>query len=717
MEPVFADDDGRRARAAFFTELRAAAAAPCPALRIGRQPYGILPDDGVLADALARAARRPSRPAGRGSAFLRRLLRAAARGRRGLGATGRRRGARRRAGGDPHQTLLDVARPAPGVGRVPPALRREPRAPVQPAQLCGLRRALLAALHRARLDARGRDAARAARLRAARTARRSSTSSSSAASSALRRAASSTTGRCRRPTPVRAYTTDGAQLPASGSSTRRARRSTRCGARRASPATSRRRRCSTCCCATRCSSATATRACGCTRRPGCSTRASAAPRAREPPFVHVARAAAGEREPLRAALLATRAAITGSAGARLARLHRRACSATLGRRRELARAARGARAAGATRRRRGSSARSPSTSTAAAYRLDAWRLGLVHAAARDDARRRDGGEAAARRGRPPRRLRLARGRAARAARARRRSQLDAELADGLRPTATRRSLRDSANGGYVHAPSLNHAVDRGGAAQRLPRQRRAGRRRDAGGQPVLRAGAARARRCSRGCATARALGALLGYRLERGLHDRHGLAEVDQFIYALRKAFPLRGRPARSRHATDRRTCRSRRSRRATSSTACALVEHVDATRRARRTRSAARRCRAADAAAGGGDRRRGATGCSTSHDAVADLALAEGVHQAVLGNFDRVAATLDAYSDGRLPARARGGRARRAAASRSRTASALHLDPGADPRLAGRRRRDDAARAGRAGGQRVARRRAARRPATSAAR
>ena len=35
------------------------------------------------------------------------------------------------------------------------------------------------------------------------------------------------------------------------------------------------------------------------------------------------------------------------------------------------------------------------------------------------------------------------------------------------------------------------------------------------------------------------------------------------------------------------------------------------------------------------------------SHDAVADLALAEGVYQAVVGNYDRVASTYDAYARG----------------------------------------------------------------------
>ena len=43
-------------------------------------------------------------------------------------------------------------------------------------------------------------------------------------------------------------------------------------------------------------------------------------------------------------------------------------------------------------------------------------------------------------------------------------------------------------------------------------------------------------------------------------------------------------------------------------------------------------------------------TACSTTHDAVADLALSEGVYQAVLGNYDRVASTYDAYARGNFP-------------------------------------------------------------------
>ncbi len=42
-----------------------------------------------------------------------------------------------------------------------------------------------------------------------------------------------------------------------------------------------------------------------------------------------------------------------------------------------------------------------------------------------------------------------------------------------------------------------------------------------------------------GIRNGQSLGALLGYQFELGLHDDHALAEVDKFIYPLRKAFPL----------------------------------------------------------------------------------------------------------------------------------------------------------------------------------
>ena len=66
-------------------------------------------------------------------------------------------------------------------------------------------------------------------------------------------------------------------------------------------------------------------------------------------------------------------------------------------------------------------------------------------------------------------------------------------------------------------------------------------------------------------------------------------------------------------------------------------------------------------------------------HDAVADLALAEGVQQAVLGNFDRVASTYDTYSKGTFPPEPQiVGTPSEGIGLTQRVA--LHLDAAADP-------------------------------------
>jgi hypothetical protein len=67
------------------------------------------------------------------------------------------------------------------------------------------------------------------------------------------------------------------------------------------------------------------------------------------------------------------------------------------------------------------------------------------------------------------------------------------------------------------------------------------------------------------------------------------------------------------------------------------------------------------------------------AYDAVADLALAEGVHQAVLGNYDAVSATLEAYSKGNFPPEP--DVVRTPAAGRTITHRVgLHVDAGASP-------------------------------------
>jgi hypothetical protein len=140
------------------------------------------------------------------------------------------------------------------------------------------------------------------------------------------------------------------------------------------------------------------------------------------------------------------------------------------------------------------------------------------------------------------------------------------------------------------------------------------------------------------------LGALLGYRLQRGLHESHAPLELDRFIHALRQQFPLVANQLRSTRD------------------AAAAVETIEANnvvdglRLLEHVRQAGNgsypfnlplpEATAAEATAIDAEveRLRGA------HDALADLALAEGVHQSVLGNYDRAAATMDAYARGTFP-------------------------------------------------------------------
>lgn len=205
---------------------------------------------------------------------------------------------------------------------------------------------------------------------------------------------------------------------------------------------------------------------------------------------------------------------------------------------------------------------------------------------------------------------------------------------------------DARNFGYIHAPSLDHAVTaavlrNGYLANATPADP------DALSVNLSSERVRRAMEVIDGMRNGQPLGALLGYRLERGLHDRPGLF-LDAIIFELRAAFPLvanhfsttrvGGEPIQAveaRNVVDGR----------------ALVEHV-----APRT-GAARQYpwgltdlpAISDAAA------RAAIddeveGLIDINDAVADLALSESVYQVVRGNSDRAASTLEAFGKGGFP-------------------------------------------------------------------
>jgi hypothetical protein len=151
-----------------------------------------------------------------------------------------------------------------------------------------------------------------------------------------------------------------------------------------------------------------------------------------------------------------------------------------------------------------------------------------------------------------------------------------------------------------------------------------------------------------GIRNGQSLGALLGYRFERGLHDDYGLAEVDKFIYPLRKAFPLVADAAASTQTAPGVPIEAIEARNVLDGRK--LIAQIQASGQATYpfgwTATPLPVATPAEAAAINQEANR----LLDANDAVADLALAEGVHQAVQGNFDRLAGTLETYSTGNFP-------------------------------------------------------------------
>lgn len=205
--------------------------------------------------------------------------------------------------------------------------------------------------------------------------------------------------------------------------------------------------------------------------------------------------------------------------------------------------------------------------------------------------------------------------------------------------------RDSTNQGYVHAPSVNHAVAaavlRNGFISSASAENRASMAVNLTSERVR-----VALGMIEGIRAGQSLSELLGYQFERGLHDRHALAEVDKFIYKLRRAFPIRADHMNSTKPPEGVPIEAIEARNVING--LALVEHLKATNFAPYPFGKPNMPPASTAEASAikaeVDR------LLESHDAVADLAMSEGVYQAVMGNYDRVASTYDAYAQGAFP-------------------------------------------------------------------
>ncbi|WP_433936892.1 hypothetical protein AB3662_19735 [Sorangium cellulosum] len=206
-------------------------------------------------------------------------------------------------------------------------------------------------------------------------------------------------------------------------------------------------------------------------------------------------------------------------------------------------------------------------------------------------------------------------------------------------------MRDPTNGGHVLTPSLNHAV----TAAVLRNGYLSNATPESPSSLAVNLSSGRVRRALsflEGLRGGQSLGALLGYQLERGLHDRHAVAEVDAFIAALRKEFPLRANRIQPTRVDDADVAVERIEARNVVD-GLRLLEHVRATGAASYPfgrplpPASPAQASAIDAEV---------QGLLDIHDAIADLGLAESVHQAVQGNFDRAAGTLDTFAKGSTP-------------------------------------------------------------------
>ncbi|MEP6689804.1 MAG: hypothetical protein ABJD07_01540 [Gemmatimonadaceae bacterium] len=210
----------------------------------------------------------------------------------------------------------------------------------------------------------------------------------------------------------------------------------------------------------------------------------------------------------------------------------------------------------------------------------------------------------------------------------------------LRPAAGGSLFEDADNGGFVHAPSLMQSV----TASVL---RNAYLSHASAALPTpfaINLSSARMRvalALTEGVRNGQPIAALLGYQIERGLHERHPGIELDQFIYALRDRFPLvAGLLTDIPAGTSAEVIEARN--------VVHGLDLVEATAGKSFPWGVAGLPAAGTAAAGAivaeVERARDAL------DAVSDLLLAESVHQAVQGNVARTKASLQAMTDPEVP-------------------------------------------------------------------
>jgi hypothetical protein len=199
---------------------------------------------------------------------------------------------------------------------------------------------------------------------------------------------------------------------------------------------------------------------------------------------------------------------------------------------------------------------------------------------------------------------------------------------------------DPTNGGHLHAPSLNQAV----TAAMLRAGEISNRTSGSPSAFSINLASERVRRAMSlldGVRTGQTVGALLGYLFERALHDFGGVLELDALIFAFRRAFPLtagRLTPTQNPPPPADEAIEARN-----------VVDGLALIQRAATAGNTTYPYGKSLPHLGGPETaavEKAVADLKDIFDAMADLVLAEGVHQAAQGAMDRVAAQLEVQGD-----------------------------------------------------------------------
>ena len=198
------------------------------------------------------------------------------------------------------------------------------------------------------------------------------------------------------------------------------------------------------------------------------------------------------------------------------------------------------------------------------------------------------------------------------------------------------AVTDPANAGFVHAPSLGQAATAAVLRSAHLSHAASGTDGDAFAVNLSSERVRLALRLLDGVRSGQPLGALLGYRLERELHEGHPGLELDEVIAELRRIAPppaVTDRPADPQALPPRNVCDGLVLQRLGIDAVLAAVTLTGGQQDQRK--AAVRACLESLAA---------------TVNAVSDLLLAESVHQLVNGNPERASATLGTLAAGDHP-------------------------------------------------------------------